>query len=596
MSHRMRTGTLGSLILLALTTTAGAQERWVQTFSGADHVTSIATTDDGMFVAGNRQTFDAGIFDVWVARLAADGQPLWERRLETSGWDQAESVVATPDGGCIVAGFTGSFGAGFLDGWVIKLASDGATEWQRTYGDAEENRFVSIALSPDGYYVGGSTGPGDPDVDAWVLELDPLGDILWQRRIGGPWDDRMRSLAATPDGGVIFTANSRSAFAPKRVPDPDPAVPFFRPWVVKLNGDGVSQWQKTYNVSGGDDWSEIVPLADGYLVVGEIIAAGFFRGDVWIVRLDATGNVLWDRRFGDHFGVLFYDGAVAARQTPDGGFAVLASTLTAGAGSQDWWLLKLDDAGFLQWDAIYGLAGFDGARALDVTPSGDLVAAGFLGDEAVVMRLAGDGTPPCALTSPTASNAWTDSLELAFVAEPTVDTSVAPAPTSVAQTAQASAGFLCAPRSVSFCDGSDGSLAACPCSNPGLQTTGCDIVQGTGGVKLSVLAQENSPLNRATLAGTGFPAASTPTAIVIRAAGIDPAAPVVFGDGLRCVAVPLVRLGATFASGGASAHTFGHGVMAGAGTFYYQLWFRNTPAMFCTPAAFNLSNGGTLTW
>jgi len=148
-----------------------------------------------------------------------------------------------------------------------------------------------------------------------------------------------------------------------------------------------------------------------------------------------------------------------------------------------------------------------------------------------------------------------------------------------------------------FCDSSDGALATCPCANPGSPDTGCDIQQGTGGVGLCVVAQEISPNNRVTLAGAGFPAASTPAAIVIRAADLDNASPVVFGDGLRCIGVPLVRLGAAFASGGVSEHTFGHGAMAGSGTFYYQLWFRNTPVMFCDPAAaFNLSNGRTLVW
>jgi len=148
----------------------------------------------------------------------------------------------------------------------------------------------------------------------------------------------------------------------------------------------------------------------------------------------------------------------------------------------------------------------------------------------------------------------------------------------------------------SFCDGADGSLASCPCGNAGAPDTGCDIQQATGGVRLDVTTQQTFPTNRVTVTGTGFPVASAPAAIVIRAPTLDTGAPVVFGDGLRCVGVPLVRLGAAFAIGGLSTHTFGHGAMAGAGDFHYQLWFRNTPAMFCTPDAFNLSNGRTLVW
>jgi FG-GAP repeat len=147
----------------------------------------------------------------------------------------------------------------------------------------------------------------------------------------------------------------------------------------------------------------------------------------------------------------------------------------------------------------------------------------------------------------------------------------------------------------SFCDGSDGALAACPCSNPGAPEAGCDLPQGTGGVRLGVLEQHTQPSNRATLAGTGFPAGASPAAVVIRAPGLEAAGPAVFGDGLRCVGTPVVRLAAGLASGGASAHVVGHG--AGAGLFFYQLWFRSQPASFCDPsAAFSTSNGRVLAW
>jgi hypothetical protein len=148
----------------------------------------------------------------------------------------------------------------------------------------------------------------------------------------------------------------------------------------------------------------------------------------------------------------------------------------------------------------------------------------------------------------------------------------------------------------SFCNASDDALASCPCGNVGALDTGCDIQQATGGVGLSVVEHETAPGNGLTLQGVGFPVASTPTAIVIRGTGIDTGSPVAFGDGLRCVSAPIVRLGAAFANAGESQHTFGHGAMAGTGSFYYQLWFRNTPAMFCTPDAFNLASGVIVDW
>jgi hypothetical protein len=148
-----------------------------------------------------------------------------------------------------------------------------------------------------------------------------------------------------------------------------------------------------------------------------------------------------------------------------------------------------------------------------------------------------------------------------------------------------------------FCDASDGSLSACPCGNAGDPETGCDIQQGTGGVLMSLAARQTAPQNRVTWSGSGFPAMSFATSLVIRSTGLDAASPLVFGDGLRCIGTPLVRLAATFSSVGSVTHTHGHGTMAGSGSFFYQLWFRNTPIMFCDPAAaFNLSNGRILNW
>jgi Matrixin len=144
-----------------------------------------------------------------------------------------------------------------------------------------------------------------------------------------------------------------------------------------------------------------------------------------------------------------------------------------------------------------------------------------------------------------------------------------------------------------FCNGSDNAILFCPCGNSGAGDTGCDNPQGTGGVKAEITVWfPNGP--SALLTCTGFPPASNPTVVILRGAGLVPTQ-VIFGDGLRCVDVPIVRLAATSATGGVSNHSFGHG--AGPGTFYYQAWYRSTPISYCDPtAAFNLSSGVAITW
>lgn len=152
-----------------------------------------------------------------------------------------------------------------------------------------------------------------------------------------------------------------------------------------------------------------------------------------------------------------------------------------------------------------------------------------------------------------------------------------------------------------FCNASDGAHAFCPCSslapapNPG---AGCQTANNLGGVTAATAAQDTVG-NTATIVGTGFPPAAAPTSLVIRANNQE-ATPVLFGDGLRCVGTTqLVRLAATVASSGTSTHVFGHNPAFPAANFFYQLWFRNTPASLpCAPASanFNLSNGLRLFW
>jgi hypothetical protein len=168
-----------------------------------------------------------------------------------------------------------------------------------------------------------------------------------------------------------------------------------------------------------------------------------------------------------------------------------------------------------------------------------------------------------------------------------------PGATNCACDGTACAGSLATP----FCDASDGAHASCPCG-PGNPDAGCEIAQGTGGVRAEVTGLDTG-LSMATLTGTGFPPAAAPTAIVIRANNLE-ATPVQFGDGLRCIGITgFVRLAATNASSGTSIHTFTHA--AGPGVFNYQIWFRNTPVSYCvttgpSSGAFNLTNGQAITW
>ncbi len=441
-------GAVGGLLALLMVTGAAADAQgrlggaqgsvadrtpWVLLLGGAstDTLVGVAEAADGrsFFVTGSTLSHGAGGNDVRVARARADGRTLWELAVGGAGFDEPTSLVATPDGGCLVAGMTGSFGAGGLDGWLVRLGSDGQVLWQRTYGGAEDEAFASVALAPSGFYVGGTLRLGAVNADAWVLEIDGGGGVVWQETLPGENDDYVGSVAATP-GGLVVVANSNSPLGGKG------SVPFFRPWLVALDATGGILWQRTYDVSGGDIWSQIVPLADGgFVATGEVLAAAFFRGDAWIVRLDPQGDVLWERRFGDHFGPGF-DGARQVGATRDGGFTMVGATETGGAGSQDLWLIHVSGGGELLWQRTYGGPGYDDGFGLAVAREGGLAVAGnaqlgFLGSvEGVLLRLdeRGGTGAGCDLSGPTSPNIWSTPIVVGTG-------TIAPAPSAFASAA-----------------------------------------------------------------------------------------------------------------------------------------------------------------
>jgi len=436
-----------SILALALGLDARAQapSRWVTQLGGggSDSATDVsATRDGGLFVSGRTTSFGVGGVDCWVARLDAGGQVLWERSIGGPGLDEAWTVIETADAGCLLVGTTTSFGAGGSDGWIVKFTAGGSVDWQKTYGDADEQAFSAVALSPDGYYVGGTRTNPATQGDAWILELDGAGNVLWQETFGGKLDDRLSALAATR-GGLVFCANAQSQLG-----SPGP-VAFFRPWLVELDGDGNPLWQKTYDVSSGDAWNDIAVLDDGFVVAGEVLSMAFLRGDAWIVRLNRQGDVVWDRRYGDHF-ANWFDGAAAVRLTPGGGFGVLGSTGTAGAGSDDWWFLQLDRDGLIEWQTTFGGVSFDNATGLDTTVRGDLVLAGLSWSfsptmDVVVTRLDPNGPSEsaCDLSGPTSPNAWTSQMQIDAQAVKPLATAIVPADSSAPLRMHASGRRIC---------------------------------------------------------------------------------------------------------------------------------------------------------
>jgi len=383
-----------SLAFLCFTTSPSlaTSDGWAATYGGIffDEAHSVQQTGDGGYlVAGWTRSSGAGDADFLVLKLRSDGTVEWQKTYGGDSWDEARSIRQTSEGGYIVAGWTMSFGAGLGDLWVLKLGADGAIEWQNTYGGGGEDLALSIQQTGDkGYIVTGVTssfGAGSSDV--WVLKLRPDGKMEWQKTYGGDGVDRAFSIQQTGDGGYIVAGDTIS-FALQGQETPDV-------WILKLKSDGAVEWQKIYGGDNYDQASSVRQTSDGgYVAAGRTDSFGAGGGDVWVLKLGSDGAVAWQRTYGG----VGLDEASSIQQTGNGGYIMAGNTASSGAWGVDALVLELSPDGAVEWQKTYGGVDDDWAFFIQQTSDGGYIITGGTRsfgageDDLWVLKLRPDGS------------------------------------------------------------------------------------------------------------------------------------------------------------------------------------------------------------
>ena len=328
---------------------------WVRTFGSTDPdvAQAIQKTDDGGYVvAGNTGNSSwGGNQDIWVMKLSLTGEPEWSKTYHFTNFDYALVVQQTDDNGYLLGGWS--------DGWILmlKLFPDGNIEWQRSL---QGEKGCSMQQTTDrGYIVSASVGG-----QIVVLKFDNSGKLQWQFGYKSPGGGNQAGhILQTADNGYALTGSDSSGLI-----------------FLKLDSTGGINWQKTY---GGMIYMfERLPFqlcADG----GYILAQGTNRfgaghADAQLVKLDASGNIMWQRVYGgkdDEY-------ANAVVQTDDGGFLVAGLACSFidpqdndGVYKKYCWLFKLSTSGDIEWEKVYG-EGDSGVNCISVSGDDRFVAAG----------------------------------------------------------------------------------------------------------------------------------------------------------------------------------------------------------------------------
>jgi hypothetical protein len=335
--------------------------QWSRAFGGRyqDYAKSIQQTQDGGYVVvGYTESYGAGYFDVWLVKTDASGDTAWTRTFGGKEGDYGNSVQQTQDGGYIVAGFTGSYGAGFSDVWLVKTDASGDVVWTKTFGGVQEDNGYSVRQTADGGYIiaGYTESRGAGDYDVRLIKTDANGDTVWTRTFGGEGLDWGYSVRQTQDGGYIV-AGCLDYYGPSRGDV----------WLIKTDVNGDTLWTRTFGGSSYDQGNSVRQTQDGgYIIAGytESYGAGYF--DIWLVKTDAAGDTVWTRTFGG----AGEERSSCVAETQDGGYVVVGYTWSYGAGEDDVWLMKTDAGGNEVWSKTFGGTSWDDGNSVQQTQDG----------------------------------------------------------------------------------------------------------------------------------------------------------------------------------------------------------------------------------
>jgi hypothetical protein len=378
---------------------------WTKVFGGteADAFISFVSTPDGGWITVGTTTSNngdistnKGLEDIWVVRIDASGNKVWQKTYGTSRLDDGVSITKTSDGNYVFAFFSlvadGDmiFPRGGADIMVFKIDENGNKLWQRTVGgtshDYTSNSNYITASSDGGCVLVGTTSSNDIDFnrnqgnrDVFAVKLDQTGNIVWQKTYGGSQSEAANAITPTKDGGYVIVGETQSTDGDLTENKGGTDV-----WVIKVDASGNKVWQKTFGGFANETANAITRASDDGFIIGGYswsnggdVIGSKGETDAWVFRLNASGNMVWQKTFGGT------ERDVAASIIKiSSGYLIAGSSyssngdLTGNFGGADGWVFQIDESGKLLWQKNFGGSLNDRVAMINSTSDGSYLMVG----------------------------------------------------------------------------------------------------------------------------------------------------------------------------------------------------------------------------
>lgn len=314
-----------------------------------------------------------GAICVWMTAGLIMGCPnsnetLWTYTFGQVNEEVGYAVVVAKDGSSVVAGWTNSstLGSDAKDMCLVHAPSgSGAVDWYNVFGaEGDQVAYALGQTADDGFVLAGFTWPlGRNDTDVYMVKTNASGGDPWATVVGTVGDDCANAVQQTSDLGYILAGYTNPTGANSDM------------YLVKILANHEADWDQAFGGSRDDVAYAVEETTDhGFILAGYATVAGTpDHWDMCILKTDANGIKQWKRKFGGAYD----DEARAIRQTPDGGYIVVGTTWSYGAGNGDVYVVKTKADGTQQWAKTYGGTGAEMGMSVELTSDGGYVIAGY---------------------------------------------------------------------------------------------------------------------------------------------------------------------------------------------------------------------------